>query len=264
MKTILRAILASALFGAPQASAQDAGWMPDAWQAGGFVGVAPKYEGSNDYEAIGFPIVAPASLGGGEDGFVQFKGPDDLRFRVIRRGGFEAGPLAGWRFDREQDDAKRLRGLGDVDGGLVLGGYVGYRLGSLMPFLSYHQGVGGDDTGAIFRFGSEFRTHILGGVLATATVGATYADDDYTDAYFGVTPRQSVNSLAGLPTYDGDAGVKDVYFGFSTDIPVGERWSLKLSTRYSHLVGDAADSPIVEEESQFFGGAGVTYRFSFK
>jgi outer membrane scaffolding protein for murein synthesis (MipA/OmpV family) len=33
--------------------------------------------------------------------------------------------------------------------------------------------------------------------------------------------------------------------------------SLKLSGRYSRLVGDAADSPIVENENQFYGGVSL-------
>ena len=63
------------------------------WQVGGFVFVAPKYEGSKDYEVRGAPFIAPAGLG--DTSRVQFRGPDDLRFRLIEFGGFEAGPLAG-------------------------------------------------------------------------------------------------------------------------------------------------------------------------
>ena len=32
-------------------------------QVGGAVGLMPKYEGSKEYEVIGFPIVAPAGTG---------------------------------------------------------------------------------------------------------------------------------------------------------------------------------------------------------
>ena len=48
----------------------------------------------------------------------------------------------------------------------------------------------------------------------------------------------------------------------STDIPVADLWSLKLGARYAQLLGDAADSPIVEAESQFTGFVGLTYKFS--
>ncbi len=210
-------------------------------QVGGMVVVAPKYDGAKDYRVVGFPFVAPA--GSTADGIVQFKGPDDLRFRLLSGGGFEAGPLVGWRFSREEDDASRLRGLGDVDGSVVVGGYAAYSMGALRPFISYHYGVSGDDdTGALLRFGSEALTTI-GGVPVRATFGASWADDNYMDAYFSVSPAQSAASAAGLRRYDAGAGIKDVYLGLSTDVPLSERWTLKLMGQYSQLVGDAADSP---------------------
>ena len=121
---------------AAAASAAEAGGLPDfgsEWQVGGVVFVAPTYEGAKDYEVRGAPFIAPAGLDDATSR-VQFRGPDDLRFRALEFSGFEAGPLIGWRFVRDESDAFRLRGLGDVDGGLVLGGYAGFRAGPLMPF----------------------------------------------------------------------------------------------------------------------------------
>lgn len=235
---------------------------PLSLQAGGAAVITPKYEGSKDYEVRGFPILAPATSG--EDGFVQFRGVDDIRFRVLRYQGFEAGPLAGYRFGRDEDDADRLDGLGDVDGDFVIGAYAAYNLGAFKPFVSYHHGVGGDDTGGLLRFGAESRFPLAPGVMLTAIAGTTYASSDYNDAYFSISEAQSFNSAAGLGDYEADAGVKDVYISLGTDIPLTEVWSLKLAGRYAHLLGDAADSPIVETESQFTGLVGLTYRFDIE
>lgn len=231
-------------------------------QVGGAATFSPKYEGSKDYEVRGFPVIAPA--GSGEDGMVQFRGIDDVRFRLFQFNGFEAGPLAGYRFGRDEDDADLLEGLGDVDGAVVLGAYAAYNFGVLKPFLSYHHGVSGDDTGALLRFGAETKFPVCEGVAVTLIGGATYADSDYNDAYFSITQSQSNNSDAGLERYDANAGIKDVYLGASTDIPLTDVWSLKLAGKYSHLVGDAADSPIVETDSQFTGLVGLTYRFTIE
>lgn len=258
------AIVGMALIATPAAAGdtlEPDHWSIKALQVGAFVFVSPKYEGSDEYEVSGFPILAPAGFGIGDDGYVQFRGPDDLRLRLLNVGGFEAGPLIGWRFDRDQDDSSRLYGLGDVDGGVVVGAYVGYRTGPLMPFVSYHHQVSGDDTGGVIRFGAEAKTMLPRGIAVAAIVGASYADDDYMDAYFSVTPLQSANSLAGLRVYDAEAGIKDVYVGVTADVPIGAEWTLKLSGRYTHLLGDVADSPVVESESQLFGGVGLTYRF---
>jgi outer membrane scaffolding protein for murein synthesis (MipA/OmpV family) len=227
-------------------------------QVGGMVLMTPKYEGSKDYEVFAVPLVAPA--GSNEPGFIQFRGPEDLRFRVINWNGFEAGPLTGWRFDREEDDADRLNGLGDVDGGIVLGGYAAYQFGLFKPFVSYSNQVTGDDTGGLLRFGAEAPLN-WGNVRMTGIVGATWADDDYMDAFFSVTSAQS-DSSGVLGEYDAEAGIKDIYIGLNADVPLTDVWSLKLTGQYSRLLGDAADSPIVETENQFFGGIGLTYRFT--
>jgi MipA family protein len=230
-------------------------------QVGGMVVVSPRYEGSADYRVTGVPMIAPAGTGAFGNGAVQFAGVDDLRFRLFQSGGFEAGPLVGWRFGREEDDGRRLRGLGDIDGGLVAGGYVAYSMGRFKPFLSYHHQVTGDETGGVLRFGSEARLPSMHGVSVTATLGGSYASGDYMASYFSVTPAQSAASLAGLSVYDAGAGMKDVYLGLSATAPLSDKWTLRLNGRYTRLLDKAADSPIVESENQFSAGAGLTYRF---
>lgn len=229
---------------------------------GGFAIVTPKYEGSSSYEVYGFPIVLPSSIG--SDGWLQVKGVDDIRFKLFDHQGFEAGPLAGWRFDRDEDDGRLLRGLGDVDGGLVVGGYVAYRLGMVKPFLSYHHQVTGDETGGVLRFGTEAKWELGRGVEVVGSVGASWADDDYMDAYFSVSPAQAAASVAGLPVYQADSGIKDVFVGATAKVPLSDLWTLYLTSRYEHLVGDAADSPLIESEHQWTGGVGLTYKLNLR
>lgn len=234
----------------------DGGW---ALQAGGIVVMAPTFEGSKRYAVKGAPFIAPAGLGNGSDGLLQFKGLDDVRLRLLNWHGLEAGPLIGYRQGRE-DDQRHLHGLGDIDGGLVGGGFVGYRMGPLMPFVSYHHQLTGDDTGGLVRFGLEAKGKPAAWLTLTAMAGANWMSSDYSDAFFSVTPLQS--RASGHAVYDADAGIKDAFLGLTGDVALDRQWSLKLIGRYSHLTGEAADSPIVESESQLFGGIGLTYRFS--
>ena len=234
---------------------------PSTLQAGGIVLVSPKYEGSKSYNVQGAPIIAPAGDGAG-DGIVQFKGIDDLRLRLVKLEGLEAGPLVGYRFGRDQEDGRLLRGLGDIDGGLVVGGFLGYRLGALFPFVSYHHQVTGNDTGGIARLGLEMKSKPHERVELSTTAGATWGDAAYTQSFFGVTTAQSARS--GTRAYETGAGFKDVFIATSADIKLDERWTLKLLGRYAHLTGDAGSSPVVETEHQLFGGLGLTYRFSIK
>lgn len=238
------------------AAAQDAGI---SLGLGGAVAFKPRYEGSDEYEAYGIPIIRP-SFGGGLGGRVNVRGADDARFRLLEFGGFELGPLAGYAFGRDEDDGRLLRGLGDVDGGLVLGGYVGYRLGPVLFDVSYHHIVTGDE-GAQIRFGGEIRQPVNQAVTLISRVGATYADDTYMSNYFGISSAQAARSVPGLPAYGTSAGIKDVHAEVGTQIQLSEKWRLRALARYARLLGDAADSPVVETEDQFSGSIGLSYTF---
>ena len=245
-------------------SYKDGGAPEDEWaitgaKVGGILVVMPKYEGSDEYEVLGFPYILPTFAGG--PGFfsrVDARGLDDVRFNLIDRNGFVAGPLGGYTFGREEDDGDRLENLGDIDGGVVVGGFVGYRLGPVLFDASYHQFFD-DSEGYQIRFGAEVERQVGERVTLTGRIGATYADENYTQTYFGISDDQSVDS--GLDAHDADAGFKDVHVQVGIKADLDERWSARASVRYSHLLGDAGDSPVVESEDQFMGLVGLSYKF---
>src|SRR5262249_20154753 len=154
---------------------------------------------------------APAGIGG--EGFLQVKGIDDVRLRLFQGGGFEFGPLAGYRFGRDGDDVSNVHGLDDIDGGLVLGGFATYRTGPLAFSVSYHHQVTGDDTGGLVRFGVEHTSRLSPTVKLTTGIGANYATQEYMDAFFAVPG-----------TFAPNAGFKDVYVGATASIDLSDRW----------------------------------------
>ncbi|MEE9588796.1 MAG: MipA/OmpV family protein [Hyphomicrobiaceae bacterium] len=233
--------------------------IPSEWMIGGFLVVTPKYEGSKEYEATGFPFIAPAGADG--TGFVNVIGPQNVQIRLLRFSPFEAGPLVGYRWSRDEDDAKRLNGLGDVSGGLIAGGYVSYDFGPFLLRSSYHQKVTGDNTGYTVRFVAEADQRIDENWRLRGRVGTAYASDGYMDAYFSVTPAQSLTS--GLPVYDADAGFKGVYASAGFDYRLSEDWVMRFTGYYERLIGDTTDSPIVEAENQFAGTVGLAYVFDW-
>jgi MipA family protein len=255
MLTTARAGACGALLialGAVPAAAQTAPDQPgNPWQVGGLVYVSPSFEGSKSYDVIALPFVAPASLGS-EEGLIQLKGIDDVRLRLLQSGGFEFGPLAGYRFGRDGDDVSNVD-VGDVDGGLVLGAFATYRTGPLAFSVSYHHQATGDDTGGLVRFGVEHTRRLSPTVKLATGIGTNYADDDYMTAFFAVPGE-----------FAPDAGFKDIFVGATAAIDLSDSWSLHLIGRYAHLIGDAADSPIVETESQLYGGLALSYKFDWK
>jgi len=262
-------LVAAGVLSAPEAKAE-----PETERSitlGGAAIVKPKYEGSDEFQTIPIPIIIPKfSETVEEDGSaitevrkrVNFRGLDEIRIRVLGGERLHAGAVTGYITKRDQDDGRLLRGLGDIDGGLVAGAYTGFTLGAFQFDATILEKVTGDDSGPEFRFGVETTQQITERTRIVARVGTTFASDDYMQTYFGVTPAQSRNSKAGLPVYTPDAGIKDVFFELGGTMDLSDRWLLKAGGRYGRLLGDAADSPVVETENQLSGVLGLGYRFN--
>lgn len=239
---------------------------------GAAVVVQPKYEGSDEHEAIPIPIVIPKFSEPVDEEpstysqirkRVNFRGLDDIRIRVLGGERFQVGAVTGYITKRDQDDGRLLRGLGDIDGGLVAGAYSAFRVGAFTLDAAILEKVTGDDAGPEYRFGVETIHQVNERTQIGVRIGTTIASQDFMQTYFGVTPVQSRNSRAGLPVFTPDAGVKDVFIAVGGSLGLGERWLLKGGARYGRLLGDAADSPIVETENQLSGTVGLGYRFGW-
>jgi outer membrane protein len=91
-------------------------------------------------------------------------------------------------------------------------------------------------------------------------LGTTYGSGDYMSTFFGVRARDSAQS--GLSAYDADAGFRDVRLTLGVMVPITEHWLVGAGVMFMRLVGDAADSPIVDDAgspNQISGGLGVAY-----
>ncbi len=78
--------------------------------------------------------------------------------------------------------------------------------------------------------------------------------------YFGIDSKDAQRS--GLDQYNADAPFKDVGVGASFGYAIAERWGLNLATGYKLLLGDAKDSPVVDDQGpkhQFVGAVSVSY-----
>ena len=241
------------------------------------VGAAPiiraKYEGSQEHEVIPIPMVIPSLVEEEDtpDGVfkqvrqrVKFRGLDDVRIRVFGGDRFRVGAVTGWITTRDVDDADFLAGTGDFDGGLVAGAYTAYSIGAFTFDAAYIEKITGTSAGPQYRFGVETTREISDRADFTVRVGTTFASAEFMRTYFGVSPTQSRNSRAGIPTYTPDGGIKDVFIAIGGSYDINERWVFKGGARYGRLLGDAEDSPLVETPDQVSGTVGLGYRFYLK
>ena len=107
----------------------------------------------------------------------------------------QVGAVTGYITKRDQDDGALLLGLGDIDGGLVLGAYSAFSLGAFTFDAAILEKVTGDDAGPEYRLGLETQTRqVSERVKLGVRFGTTLASEDYMQTYFGVTPEQSRRS----------------------------------------------------------------------
>jgi outer membrane scaffolding protein for murein synthesis (MipA/OmpV family) len=260
------ALIAPALFCAPATA------MPESVTLGAAAIVKPKYEGSNQHEVIPIPIIIPKFAETPDDDSavtqvrkrVNFRGLDDIRVRLLGGERLQVGAVTGYITKRDQDDGDLLRGLGNIDGGMVLGTYSALSLGTFTFDAAILEKITGDDAGPEFRFGVETNRRVSERVELGVRLGTTLASQDYMQTYFGVSPAQSRSSLARLPAYSPDAGVKDVFVAVGASFDLSDRWLLKAGGRYGRLLGEAADSPVIETDNQVSGTIGLGYRFDWR
>jgi len=235
------------------------------WTIGAGVGVAPDYEGSEDYEAVPLWNLAARDLYH-PDTYVQIFGPK-LSSNFLPHENLRLGMSGEYIAERDSVDNNKVDALDDTDDGVLLGLLVGY---DLKVFDDHVLGFEFDprwdvegDIGALYTMRVKYAAPLNEGKLKLfGGIESTYASEGYMDEYFSVGGRDSDRS--GLDEFDADDGFKDIGFNLGVTYKFFEGWSATLSGRYKRLLSDAEDSPVTDDEGdadQFFTGVLVNYSF---
>lgn len=212
---------------------------------------APKFEGSDEFKVSPFPMIS-ATFGDrvsiGEGG---------LTVDVLESNGLALSIRGGYDMGRKEDDSDHLKGLGDVDGGGVVGAQLSYTIGPAEIYTSIDKTIGGSD-GLVGTFGAKI-SHQYDRFIFAAGASATVADGNHMESYFGVTKTQSARS--GLREYQAGAGLKRFDVEASVTYMATENWLIRGQAGVGFLTGDAADSPIVQADIQPAAMLMVGYKF---
>jgi outer membrane scaffolding protein for murein synthesis (MipA/OmpV family) len=216
----------------------------------------------DDYEIKGLPIV-----GINYRDIVVLRGAS-LMIDVVQLSGtgladqLSFGPLLKFDPGREADDNPILRNLDDIDEGALAGLFVGYELGPVELELTVAQDATSRHEGLIAEIQASYGFMLAERLRAQLEVSGSWSNDDYTQAYFGITRAQALAS--GLREYTAEAGVKDAGASISLHYLMSEHWRVTGRLGYRRLLGDAADSPLVEDEgSQNQGSAALFVSYQF-
>lgn len=247
---------------APAAQAEDSGVRGHILLGGG---MKPEYEGSEDYEAT--PIAGAKVEYQGY--YLETRGLG-LRANVSPLAHIEFGPSINYRGGRDDDvENDAVAAMREIEGAVELGAFVKipfrqllHKTDELSLKAEFLADVSGEHDGYLVEFGPSYSYAPMDKLRIGVDLSTTYASEDYNQTYFGIDADNALRS--GLAQYSADAGFKDVSIGVTALYQINDRWGVMGVARYTQLVGDAADSPIVDDEGssgQALVGAGVMYRF---
>jgi outer membrane protein len=227
-------------------------------QLGLGAGVVPDYEGSKDYKGAPW-LFARVDWPSGM--YFLLEGAS-ARMNLVPSPNWRLGPVLRYIPAREDVQNDQVADLRDVDSAVMLGGFAGYDFGRWSTFVQLVQDVSGSNDGYVATLGLGYAMPVSKQLLVAFSGTTNYASGDYMSTYFGINAADSARS--GLKTYNANAGFKDVGAGVLLQYYPWDHWGFRVRAMYTRLVGDAEDSPVVDDEgdaNQFVGGMLLIYRF---
>ncbi|MCH6584187.1 MAG: MipA/OmpV family protein [Proteobacteria bacterium] len=269
IKAIAVVLMAAAIFAGlgQRAHAQQAGGIViDLPEVRNYValaaGVVPDYMGSDDYTAG----VAPAGLVkfGSSERFARLL-VTELSVNVLDSRNWRLGPVLNYRLARDDVDDSVVGRMRDIDGTVEAGVFGGWTwIGDDDPRHRFSasaevlHAVGDTHEGYLISASARYFQPVT--LPLTLSIGATvtYGSSDYMQTYFGVDSNNAARS--GLSQFGAGGGVRDVRVPFMAIYSLSPKWHLAGGLIYSRLLGDASDSPIVDQRgsnNQLFAGLGI-------
>jgi outer membrane protein len=216
--------------------------------AGGLL--APKYEGSKDYQASAFPVVRFGYLAL-ENGFTLGGGDGQ---------GLSVRPSFRYIGARNAAGSPELAGLSDTRAAFELGGGLRYASGPYAVFGDVRYGATGHN-GFVGEFGADYVLRPEESTTISVGPRVTLASDKYMDTYFSVSALEAAAS--GFGRFDAGAGLKSVGIEAAVRHDFDQNWAFEAGVGYDRLSGDAAKSPVVGagSKNQFSGTIGIVRKF---
>ena len=248
----------------------------DTWLGIGFgARVDTSYDGSDDYVVYPLPAAAGRIAGiefspraaGVALGLIEI----DLGENVE----FSAGPVGRLRQNRTRNiQDPVVEAAGKLDTAIEVGATLGITFKDVLNEYDrlsfgtdFRWDVNGAHRGMLFDPGVSYRTPLSRGTVLGLTLGAIYADGDFNDYYYSVSPAQSAAS--GLPLFTADKGWykagASAALGLDLDGNIENGgFVVGALVGYSRMLGDAKRSPYTSlrgSADQFYAATGVGYIF---
>jgi outer membrane protein len=212
----------------------------------------PKYPGASDSDV--FPIV-DIDLAYGP---LFLNSRNGLGAYLLDSGQRQAGVSLWFRRGRDRGDSDRVARLEAIDAAPAAHAFFTESFGSMAVSASVTQtlaeggGVTGDGSVA-WRFQPYATTRMQLGLRASV------GDPRYMRTWFGITPARA--RAAGTEEYQVEPGLAAVGGFAAVSHELSPDWVLTAYAGCDVLVGDAADSPVVERKTMPMFALSVMRRF---
>lgn len=229
------------------------------------LGVAsvPTYEGSPNRRTLAGPDLT-LSYRSRDWGTVEF-GQRGLLWNAVEAGPFRFALVAQFDPGRKDKDTatlnptpgdKRLAGMGSVKSSTEAGVGIGY--GPLMVVARQSLSERGPK-GAQVDMTVEMPWSVSDRFALRFAVGATWADRDYMQTYFGVTAAQA--QATSFSVYTPKSGCRKVEASVGAEYAMASSWKLQANVGFSRLGDEAAASPLVGRRNGTSAALAVAYEF---
>ena len=233
----------------------------------GVVGVVvPDYEGSDEYDFTFAPMLFYKINGSSR--YFQLVG-NKVFLNILDQENLEFGPMGVYRLGRAsgsvEDDV--VSKMSTVDSSIEVGGFIGYAKKfdnnprhRMNVHLDVTQDVSDGHDGLTAALSAIYWRPIARPFDIGFRGAVTFADDEYMSSFFDVTASDSASS--GLPQFDADAGLKDASVQLMGLLHLSKAWKIAGGVQYKRLMGDAEDSPVVDQRgdaNQISAGIALLY-----
>ena len=228
-------------------------------------GMLPDYIGSDDYMGGAAPFFKWTPE---KTEYYAMLIATQLYVNLANHPTFRIGPTVNYRFGRDDDvEDSMVKKMEEIEGAFEAGAFVGYewkdsqnplhRWGITLDFLA---DVSGEYDGYLISAQARYWLPVHKMAEIGIAVGTTYADDNYTETYFGVNQKDSDRS--GLPMFKAESGFREVRVIPSVVMHFSPQWHAGIGVRYARLMDDAENSPVVDDRgdaNQWIYGLAVAY-----
>ena len=230
--------------------------------------VAGATQSLNMFDQVSFDAGIGASYGPGYMGADENKTDPWFILRNVTLGqggdekqGFSLIPSLNYIGKRDAGDFDDLDGMKDISRAYEVGLKLSYVSGPFTSYTHVRQGFGGHH-GIVGEIGTRYRQDVNERFTFWAGAELKGGDSKFTDTYFGVSDAESVSS--GYRAYNPGGGFYEANVNVEARYMLNENWAVLGRATYGRLLGDAADSPLVQDKNQPEISVGIVRHLNFK